>query len=145
MDGTPALTDREYARRFERGEIPGASFHHREHLRLAWAYLQESHSTEEACARMRSAIRAFAQAAGHPEKYHETLTVLWVRLLAAVRAQVDGAADVDAILPAHPWLLDKGTPYRYYTPALLMSDDARRVALEPDIAPIPGHLPCACC
>jgi hypothetical protein len=145
MDGTPSLTDREYARRFERGEVSAASFHHREHLRLAWAYLQESDSTDEACARMRGAIRAFAQAAGHPEKYHETLTVLWVRLLAAVRAQVDDAADVDDVLPAHPWLLDKDTPHTYYSRARLTSDEARRVALEPDIAPVPGHLPCGSC
>src|SRR5512132_160104 len=98
-------SDAEFARRFERGEIRIADFHHREHLRVAWAFLQEARSTDEACDRMRNAIRAFAASVGHARKYHETLTLFWVRLLAEVRKQVDGTQDLASILPAHAFLL----------------------------------------
>lgn len=136
---TPAITDADYARRFERGEVRNVDFHHREHLRLASAYLQESSSIDEACDRMRAAIRDFAAKAGHPGKYHETMTIFWVRLLAAVRARVGGAPELDAVLPAHPFLLDKHLPLAFYTRGRLFSDDARLAWQSPDLQPLGLH------
>jgi hypothetical protein len=137
------ITDREFARRFERGEIRNEDFHHREHLRVAWAFLQESSSTEEACDRMRSAIRSFAASVGHAKKYHETLTVFWVRLLAEVRKHVDGSKELDSIFPAHALLLDKDAPLAWYTRARLYGDDARLTWLAPDLLPLDSHAPFA--
>jgi hypothetical protein len=144
MDGTtPAdrITDLEFAQRFERGEIRNEDFHHREHLRVAWAFLQQSETTDEACDRMRNAIRAFALRAGHARKYHETLTVFWVRLLAEVRKHVDDAQELEAILPAHRFLLDKDAPLAWYTRARLYSDDARLNWSAPDLRTLGSHAP----
>jgi hypothetical protein len=133
------MTDIEFARRFERGEIRNEEFHHREHLRVAWAFLQEARTTEDACDRMRNAIRAFALSVGHARKYHETLTLFWVRLLAEVRKRVDATQDLDSILPAHAFLLDKNAPLAWYTPARLHSDDARLGWVAPDLQFLESH------
>jgi hypothetical protein len=133
------MTDIEFARRFERGEIRNADFHHREHLRVAWAFLQEAGTTDDACDRMRNAIRAFALSVGHAKKYHETLTLFWVRLLAEVRKQVDPTQDLDSILPAHAFLLDKDAPLAWYTRARLHSDEARLHWLTPDLQTLDSH------
>ena len=127
------MNDTQFVRAFEAGAIAPGAFHHREHLRLAWTYLRESPSTAIACERMGSAIRAFASAAGHPAKYHETLTVFWVRLLAEVRDGAPDGADLQTVLEAHPYLLDKATPHAFYTHELIMSDAARRTWCAPDL------------
>src|SRR5829696_2797906 len=77
-----AMTDEQFTRAFERGEIPPAAFDHRAHVRVAWVYLREAGSLEDATVRMRDAIKRFAAAANAAQKYHETITVLWMRLLA---------------------------------------------------------------
>ena len=133
------MTDAEFVRRFECGEIRSEDFHHREHVRLAWAYLQRSGSIDEACERMRAAIRAFARAAGKPGKYHDTLTVFWVRLIADVSARVAGTPEFESVLPAHAYLLDKDTPLAYYSRERLFSDDARLSWQAPDLRPLATH------
>ena len=133
------MCDVEFARRFERGEIRARDFHHREHLRVAWAYLQEAGSTEEACARMCLAIRGFADAAGVPGKYHETMTMFWVRLLALVRERHFAEQNIEPILQTHAFLLDKDTPFCYYSRARLMSEEARLRWQPPDLRPLNSH------
>jgi hypothetical protein len=100
------MTDAEFARAFERGEIAPADFHHRSHLRLAWVYLAESASPDVAAERMAGAIREFAARAGKPEKYSDSVTQFWMRELAAVRSAMPESA-FDEVIEAHPRLLDK--------------------------------------
>ncbi len=125
------MTDEGFVRAFESGLIPPSEFGHVQHVRVAWVYLRESESVEEALSRMRAAIRRFAAAAGAAHKYHETITVLWMRVLADVRARgVSG--ELADVLRAHPGLADKDLPLQYYTRERLFSDEARRAWLEPD-------------
>jgi hypothetical protein len=126
------MTDEAFARAFEKGSITPAQFDHAAHVRVAWVYLQEAESLEEALSRMRDAIRRFAAAAGVPGKYHETITVLWMRLLAEVRA-AGASGELADVLLAHPALADKDLPLQYYSRALLFSDDARAGWVEPDL------------
>jgi hypothetical protein len=100
------MTDSEFARAFERGAVPSADFHHADHLRLAWVYLDEASSLEEATARMAAALRRFATNAGRPEKYSDAVTSFFMRELAAARAAIPGAALCD-VLRVYPHLLDK--------------------------------------
>ena len=87
------MTDVELTRALERGEIE-EDFHHASHLHVAWVYLAESSSVQQAAKKMRNTLRRFAAAAGKPEKYHETITLFWVHLLsrahAASRARTPG-------------------------------------------------------
>jgi len=126
------LTDAEFARTFERGDIPNRDFHHREHLRLAWAYLAECPSLDAAIVRIVTAIRRFAAAAGAAEKYHETLTIFWMKHLELIRARLDAGADFDEVLRANPRLLDKDLPLAFYSRERLFSDEARRTWVEPE-------------
>ena len=73
------MTDVELTRALERGEIK--DFHHASHLHVAWVYLTESSSVQQAARKMRNTLRRFAAAAGKPGKYHETITLFWVHLL----------------------------------------------------------------
>lgn len=93
-------------RALERGEAPDAGFPHASHLRVAWVYLHESPSVDEAIGRMAATLRRFAASAGHPAKYSQATTEFWMFQMAAARALMP-EADCDAILAAFPRLLDK--------------------------------------
>ncbi len=125
------MTDREFTRAFEDGSVTPAEFTHLAHVRVAWVYLNEAASVEGALPRMRDAIRRFAAAAGASQKYHETITVLWMRLLADVRAR-GAAGELADVLHAHPALADKELPLQYYSRERLFSDEARAAWVEPD-------------
>jgi hypothetical protein len=111
--------DAEFVRAFESGLIAPRDFHHASHLRLALAYLAETHSVDEATDRMAVALRRFAAAAGHAEKYHHTLTVFWMRAVAQ--------------------LLDKDLPLQHYSRECLASDAARQSWIQPDLRPIAAN------
>ena len=96
-----------------------AGFHHADHLQLAIDYLREADSFETATARMAATLREKATAAGAPEKYHQTVTVFWMRLVA--------------------WMLDKDLPRTFYSAAALASVAARLGWLEPDLRPMPDE------
>ena len=119
----------------ERCEVPGDGFHHTSHLRVAWVYLAEPATTEEAADRMAATLRRFAAAAGHPEKYHHTMTLFWVRRLAVEHATRPDAS-LDDILAHTPALLDKNLPLAYYSPGRLFSEEARASWLDPDLRPL---------
>jgi len=101
------MTDVELTRALERGEIK--DFHHASHLHVAWVYLTESSSVQQAAKKMRNTLRRFAAAAGKPEKYHETITLFWVHLLS--RAQAASRAErLEDVVHANPQLLEKNFP-----------------------------------
>jgi len=100
------MTDVELTRALERGKIPNEGFHHVDHLRVAWVYLEESPTVEAALARMADTLQRFATTVGKPEKYSDPLTAFWMYQMAAARALMPGA-DCAAIVDRYPWLLDK--------------------------------------
>jgi hypothetical protein len=100
------MSDAELTRALERGDIPDAGFHHVDHLRVAWVYLEESPTVDVAVARMAGTLRRFAAAVGKPEKYSDPLTAFWMYQMAAARALLPGA-DCVTILQAFPMLADK--------------------------------------
>ena len=108
------MHDVETARALERGELPNGGFHHADHLRIAWVYLDECGSADAAVVRMAATLRTFAASVGKPEKYSDALTAFWIYQLASARALMPGA-DVDAIFRACPRLLDKDLVLAYYS------------------------------
>jgi len=95
------------------------SFHHADHLRLAIEYLTEAPAVDAAVDRMAATLREKAAAAGVPGKYHHTVTVFWMRMVAR--------------------LLDADLPLAYYSPERLASDAARLGWVEPDRQPMPDR------
>ena len=124
------MTDVELTRALERGEIK--DFHHASHLHVAWVYLAESSSVQQAARKMRNTLRRFAAAAGKPEKYHETITLFWVHLLSRAHA-ASRAERLEDIVHANPQLLEKNFPLAYYSTERLFSDEARTSWVEPDL------------
>jgi len=127
------MTDVELARALERGEIANKDFHHASHLHVAWVYLAESSSVQQAANKMRNTLRQFAATAGKPEKYHETITLFWVHLLAYVAKPGER---LEEIVYANPQLLEKNFPLAYYSEERLFSDEARTSWVEPDLKPL---------
>lgn len=124
------MTDVELTRALERGEIK--DFHHSSHLHVAWVYLTESSSVQQAARKMQNTLRRFAAAAGKPEKYHETITLFWVHLLSRAHA-ASRAECLEDIVHANPQLLEKNFPLAYYSTERLFSDEARTSWVEPDL------------
>ncbi|HSS78632.1 MAG TPA: hypothetical protein VLV54_18050 [Thermoanaerobaculia bacterium] len=130
---TENLTDAEFITNFEDCTLPSTAFHHRDHVRLAWLYLQ-GHSPLEALARFANGLRRFATANGAAGLYHETIT--WAFLL-IIRERMERTADGGDwedfartnpdLLSWKPSVLD-----RYYRPETLGSELARKVFVMPD-------------
>ncbi len=110
-------------------------FSHREHLELAWAFLGR-YPLPEAEDRMAGAIRYVAEQHGMPERYHETLTRSWVRLVAVHRSH-DASATFDAFIAGNPGLLERGLLERHFSPERLWGETARRRDEAPDLRPLP--------
>ena len=130
------MTGDELIAQFERGTTPAASFHHADHVRLAFEYLCR-YPVLEALGKFSAALRRFACAQGRASLYHETITWAYLflireRMLPADHRQTweEFAADNADLLS---WERGKGSILtRYYQPDTLASDAARTAFLLPD-------------
>jgi hypothetical protein len=136
MKNTTELTDSEFIHAFETCQLSNESFHHRDHIRLAWIYLQ-LYPELEAREHMAGAIRKFAAHHGKSDKYHETVTVAWLRLVANGIARMPADASFEQLTAALPELLDKRTIEKFYSRATLASESARAFWVEPDLQRLP--------
>lgn len=99
------MTHDELIARFEDGTIAPGAFGHREHLRLAWLYLQR-HGRTEAEGRLLTGLRTLASRAGKPEKFNAALTLAWVARLDDAAAALAPDHSFDDLLLHHPELVD---------------------------------------
>ena len=72
------MTGDQLIQQFEDGTTPPGTFHHADHVRLAFEYLCR-YSVLEALGRFSEALKRFANAQGKAQLYHETIT--WAYLL----------------------------------------------------------------
>jgi N-formylglutamate deformylase len=100
------MTDDELIAGFEAGTIPPGTFGHREHVRLAWLYVRR-HGRAGAERRLLTGLRAFAAAAGKPDKFDAALTLAWVSRIDAAAAALAADHSFDDLLVHHPELLDR--------------------------------------
>jgi hypothetical protein len=112
------------------------SFGHREHLELAWNYLQ-LYPTDEAVDVITAAVRHVARRHGAPDKYHETITRSWLHLV-AVHRQRWGAEGFEAFLERNPDLLNRDLVEHFYSRELIFSDSARATWVDPDLRQLPA-------
>jgi hypothetical protein len=116
----------------ESGEIPPGGLPHADHVRLAWYCLRQQ-PLLTALSRVRHVLQCAAAAAGRPERYHETVTVGFVLLIAE---RLAGARELswDVFAVRNPDLL-AWTPSllaRFYTEETLASERSRTVFVMPD-------------
>jgi len=134
------MDDDLFLARFEACEIPLGEWNHRAHLRVAWTYLRR-HGLDGAVERMRAGIPRFNASKGIEDGldhgYHETLTVAWLRILDAMMRTHGAEKDASAFLEKHTQLHSKVLLRLYYTRDRILSWDAKRRFMEPDLAPLP--------
>jgi len=131
--GCDGLDDAELVSRFEALAIAPAEFRHREHVRLACAMLRGS-DFGDAAVRFRRALRRFADAAGAPDRFHETLTWAYLAVIHG-RMATDPGTTSQALVARHADLLDHrgGAVSRHYdVAAITASPLARRVFVLPE-------------
>jgi hypothetical protein len=104
------------------------------HLRFGWAVLEETDDIDDAVRLVSLTIRHVAELGGTPEKYHETVTIFWVRLLAHLRGIYPGAETVEELAEVYPLLLDANLPSRHWSD---LEGEAKTTWVEPDLIPMP--------
>jgi hypothetical protein len=139
-----AWSDEDFLRAFEDLSLPAELFHHREHIRVAWLYLK-SCDASRATERMSASIRRFANHQGATQKYHHTLTLAWMRLVAASLVETPEGFSFEKFLAANPELGDKNILAKYYSNELLQTTAAREGWVEPDLQPLPNLRVYRCC
>lgn len=129
--------DAEFLAALEDTSLPGTEFSHRNHLRAAWLYL-EKHPLPEAAMYCALAIQKYATTLGAPGKFHLTLTLAFMHIVADLRKKHQ-AASWEAFLAACPELVQNAQQLiaRYYSDELLQSERARRTFVPPDRESLP--------
>ena len=126
------LSDNELIRQFHDTSLPTELFHHRQHVRVAWIYVQR-HGVPAALTLFSESLRRFAIAKGANNLFHVTITWAYLLLInerqqacRAVDWETFAAANAD-LLTWKPSILD-----HYYTSATLWSERARHTFVMPD-------------
>lgn len=125
------MDDQQLLTAFENADLP--SFHHRDHVRVAWILLQR-YPLPEALDRFVSGVRRLAAAKGAEQLYHETITWAYFLLIhERIRRCEGGLAWPDFVARNQDLMTWKPSILGlYYRPETLASDLARRVFLLPD-------------
>ena len=127
------MTEHEWMTEFEKCTLPNGSFHHADHVRMAFLYLQK-YPPLEALSRFSSALKRFAAAQVYFDFYNETITWGFVLLIRERMARASSppswaefsASNADLLL----W--DNNVLKKYYFPETLSSELAKCVFLFPD-------------
>lgn len=134
-----SFEDAAFRARFDAGKVTLTEFHHREHLRLAYAYLCSA-STEAAYHTMKISLKRFLSKNGVPaSKYHETLTRSWLEAVKHFMVKAGSPKSFDEFIEADDRLLSVDILLTHYKRDTLFSDKARIEFVRPDIAPIPQY------
>ena len=124
------MTPRQLREAFDACSLDPETFHHEQHVAVAWTYLQDF-PLAQALERFSSALLRFATSAGAPQKYHETIT--WAFLIVLnERMQQMPDASWEQFAAANPDLMQwPASLDRYYSAGVLASDLAKRTFVLP--------------
>jgi hypothetical protein len=118
--------------RFESGAIANDSFHHADHVQLAFSYLNR-YPVLDALLRFSCALKKFAAAHGKTQLYHETITCAYLFLIHERMASGENVTWEEFARDNPDLLIWKGGILNlYYRDATLKCDLARKVFLLPD-------------
>ncbi len=116
---------------FLRGEVDPRGFSHAEHVRMAFEMLGR-YDFAQAALHFSQALRVMTQRVGKPEKFHQTLTIAFLALIAERRHARD-YEDFAAFAAANPDLMTRSALDRWYSPQRLGSELARLTFILPDL------------
>ena len=120
----------DFIMKFESGQVAPEGFDHRAHVHLAWCYLQQ-YSLLESVARFTAALQAFTRRVGAEDKYHETITIAFLLLIADRMER--GQSWTEFAQTNGDWI-DRGmrVMHRHYSEAALANEGARLHFAMPD-------------
>jgi hypothetical protein len=129
------MTDDEFIANFEGGSLDARSFHHADHVRMAFLYLRR-YPALEALQRFSASLVGFAAVIGRPQLYHETITWAFMLLIRDRLARTGSEQTWTEFAAANADLLDwkDNVLKKYYRSETLSSDLARKTFLFPDQA-----------
>jgi hypothetical protein len=127
------VSNEEFVQSFENCSLPNESFHHREHVKLAWLYLTH-YPVLAALDRFISGLKSYAGYNGKPERYHETITWAYLLLTHERMVRSGNQQSWEEFAAANQDLLSwqDSVLKKYYREDTLLSDIARRAFLFPD-------------
>lgn len=127
------MTGEHLIQQFEDGATPASTFHHVDHVQLAFEYLRR-YPALAALEKFSAALRKFAAAQGKAERYHETITWAYLLLIRERAARAGRTQTWEEFAERNPDLLvwKDGVLAALYTPETLASDLARTVFVLPD-------------
>ena len=126
------MSNKDLIDRFESDSLLEDSFHHTDHVRLAFAYLDQF-PVLQALEKFAAALKRYAAARGKTALYHETITHAYFFLIRERMAR-SSAVGWDDFARLNPDLLrwKDGALSSYYKEETLKSDLARNVFVFPD-------------
>lgn len=127
--------DAEFIRQFEACTLPAEFFHHQDHVKLAWLYLQR-YSLLETVQKFSEGLKRFATAHGKTSLYHETITWAYVFLIHERIKRGEREQSWEDFAAANPDLLGWQTSIlkSLYREETLQSELARQIFVLPDYA-----------
>ena len=99
------MTDNEFLQQIEGCTLPKEAFSHRNHVRLAWLYLNDR-ANGDPDERIAATIQRYATSIGAATKYDHALTLRWMRLVEAAIAETP-AETFEAFIEARAELLTR--------------------------------------
>lgn len=97
------LSDAAFVTAIEACTLPRAEFTHRNHVRLAWLYLQDA-DAHIAGPRIAETILRYATSLGAAKKFDAGVTTRWMEIIERAITQTP-TTDFESFIAAHPELL----------------------------------------
>lgn len=124
-------------RRFEAGELQPSEFKHAAHLTVALWHVSRLPPGEALDAVRRSILNFLGRHSIDPSVYHETMTVFWVRRVAAFARSAGGPLPFFELANAlAAECSDPRLVFDYFSKLLIDSGEARGRWVEPDLRPL---------
>lgn len=114
----------------EDGSFAPARFNHRDHIGLGYQAIA-THGPTKGAQIFAQGLEAAAERLGLVDKYHATITMAFLSLIAE-RVAAGPSENAERFIKENPDLLEAGILGRFYSPARLSSALAKRVFLMPD-------------
>ncbi|MGB7282452.1 MAG: hypothetical protein WBE13_09345 [Candidatus Acidiferrum sp.] len=127
------MTEDQWMEEFEKCSLANGSFHHADHVKMAFLYLQKF-PLVEALGRFSSALARFAAAHGKASIYNETITWAFLLLIRERMARARAPQTWPEFSARNSDILrwDDNVLKRYCRPETLQSELAKSVFLFPD-------------
>jgi hypothetical protein len=134
------MNDALFQQAFEATTFPAENWHHREHVKIAYIYLR-TFPFDEALNCVRAGIQALNASQNVPDEpgrgYHETMTQAWLRIVHCMLCEFGPSETADVFVDTHAQLLSKRALLLFYSRDKLLSAEAKRTFVEPDLTTLP--------